>query len=186
MSQKPIAQLLFTCYFFPLILSLLCLALWGTEPNSALLSVVFTSFGCIILFFKIKQWEGAWHERYKALKRTPTPAPIQETSSDSAKEEAFEEALKQKEEEVANLQNEIGQQKHEQLFFLRELKEKQDAFEAELLNKNAEIQKATDELLEVKLALMTKETRIEALQAEVENLQFELKTLLKLEKKNSS
>lgn len=195
-SRKPIAQLVFIFYFFPISIALLWIGVKGVGQNTALLSTALIALSSLILFFTVKRWEQAFVESLK-IERQIAPqqegrqeteekaiqeAVQQATAAAANSEKALKDSLKQKEEEIYHLIDTVDQVNQEKKLCLQQLEEKRSSYETMIAEKEEGLRKAADELLELKLTLIAKDTRITTLQSEIENLQFELKTLLKLEK----
>lgn len=188
---KPIGQLLIACYFFPLLLVLV----FGSASSAAsergkigfALSTATVSLSALVLYLTLKKWEDEWKIKFRAHQKIEdTPKQIVQPAIPQVNNN--EEALKEKEREHAKekglLVSECSMLKAEK----KELVEAQErlvsSLKEEIQIKDAALIKAQSDLVERvvegQMKEQIKEQQIAMLATEVENLKFEIKTLLKV------
>ena len=200
---KPIAQLIFGCYFFPLILSFLFEnASQERDKVTFALSVSAVSLSAIVLFLTVKKWEQEW--RFFIFQKKNENLENSPPFASAAEIEAKELLLKEKDDIIARMQEESEVVQLEKVSLVKEkqvlidethllVKEKEMLFQAkeneqvrlasDLKSKDEEIQNAHAALLERQLHSNIQEEIIATLNQEVANLKFEMRTILKVNSK---
>lgn len=200
---KPIAQLVFGCYFFPLILSFLFEnASHDRGKVTFALSVSAVSLSAIVLFLTVKKWEQEW--RFLIFQKKNNAEEQTQGRASSAEIEAKERVIKEKDDTIFRLKEENEALKHEKLSLFKEnelfteekrsfAKEKDELVQAKeneklqatalLQAKEEEFQKMKETLLERELQSRIQEENIAKLNEEIANLKFEMRTILKVSRK---
>ena len=172
-TSKPVGQVVIGFYFIPLVV-LILFSLSGKSKMGFLAASVAVSMGATALFLLLQSWQQEWTKKLKQL-AVPPPKVVQ------AAPQIDHEAMQKKIDEAAN----------EQAARFEALLHKGEAI---LLQKEAECQKVTGELhqskeaqvaaqealLERTLHAKMQDETISKLQKEIANLQFDLKTVLKV------
>lgn len=200
---KPIAQLVFGCYFFPLILSFLFEnASHDRGKVTFALSVSAVSLTAIVLFLTVKKWEQEW--RFLIFQKKNDAEEHTQGRASFAEIEAKERLIKEKDDTIFHLNEENETLKHEKLSLFKEnelfteeklslAKEKDELVQTKeneklqatalLQAKEEEIQKTNAALLEQQLQSKIQEESIAKLNEEIVNLKFEMRTILKVSRK---
>jgi len=174
---KPIGQLIIICYLFPLMLTL-----FFAQNNREFaklgfaMSIIALSVFAMIIFLALKKWEQDWTRRLEAQEKEQSSKPIAIAAAkneelEKAKEaraalESLTETLKTEKEA---LQNRERTQSAEYAVLQAKFAEGQD----ELVEKTLETKMQAEEL-----GMLRQE--VIALNTQIANLNFEMRTLLKL------
>jgi len=180
---KPLGQLLIACYLLPLVCSLV----FGGAHNEKqkmgfFLSISTASICSLVLYLTIKNWEHEWRQQAVQKKEELPAMPVAP--------QVDMELVKQKEEIIEQLKQEhqvlIGEKEKALQTHLEAI----DLVKNALQNREKALQTVQENLLERTLQTQMQQRQLEAndlqiaaLQTDITNLHFELKTLLKLEKK---
>ena len=186
-ETRPIWRLLVVCYFLPLTIALLLGSNDNSSPNMAfVLAIAVVALLALVLFLKLRQWEYSLRRKAAQLQGEPVQ-PVQ-SGLTKVEQDRYLEELKQKEEHIFGLiaENRASQNEREALLeiheaVLQELRQERQLHEEHLQQMIHQLQ--TD-LLEKQLHVQMQENLITGLRVDINNLNFELKTLLKVESKN--
>jgi len=171
-TAKPVGQVVIGFYFIPLVV-LVLFSLSGKSKMGFLAASVAVSMGATALFLLLQSWQQEWT---KKLKQAIVPPPKVVQAAPQIDHEA--------------MQKKIDEAMHEQATKFESLLHKSEAI---LLEKEAELKKIVSERHEAKEALgqaremllertlhaKIQDELVQKLEKEVQNLQFELKTVLK-------
>ena len=196
LSERPIAPLIFLCYFFPLVALLIVTTACEVATGFAL-STALSACCALALYVILKRWE---HTIKKNASSTQVIIKKEEPIITSQSFDNFlqEKELWQKEREryeTTGLDREaiIKELLKERDLLLMEKKLLIDQKESDLERQSESMQSQEDEIRRMNDTLQDrdddirdKERLIEKLKFEIENLNFELKTLLKLERRSPS
>jgi|GEM_PF-6191331 len=178
-KTKPIGQLIIILYFFPLIATLFFAFFEGPKSKTGFVwAVLAITLAALTFFLTLKKWEDEWK---KGTLQKPA-APPQPAQNPKPNEEVAE--LKKKialaSEELSALRNQRKaylEEKENTLLLWRQEKDELQRF----------LSGAQREKLEALLHLKMKETELDVLQkqqeqlkTDISNLHFEIKTLLKI------
>ncbi len=162
--QKPIAEMVIACYFIPLFASLFFMSEGIHRFGLILAAIVAVSVGALILFFFWRKWEQEWHAQYKALAtNAPQPAPFNETERQA---------------HVARLQKELQED-------LATARESSENYKRKLEELTALAHEAQEKCTHTAHKLAEAEAHLEQKNIEINNLKFDIRTLLKISNSTS-
>lgn len=199
-TPKPIFQILIICYFLPLC----CLSLYGASGQEsaktafALCLVVMVACA-LILYFTLKKWDMAWQLDAKMSTDLPKVKKMDAKEIETPKkeeqqskvlfapppQEELKEEIKQKEDEIKilNLKYEELLREKKLLFEQHEQEVNILKLTYEKLDEECKYLKSTlqDERKIAQETIQTREQEVVDLKTQISHLNFELRTLLKLQ-----
>jgi hypothetical protein len=187
-EAKPIWRLLVVCYFLPLAIAFLL----GSDPNSKpnmgfVLAIAAVALLSLVLFLKLRQWEYGW--RRKAAQAQGEKTQSTHSAVSKVDHERYVDELKQKEEHIFRVTAEHRTLQHEKEELLQThqatLQALQNEMETHKTTLQETIQRLQAELLDKQLHAQMQESVIAGLRTDISNLNFELRTLLKVESKKN-
>jgi hypothetical protein len=188
-KTKPVGQLLIACYLLPLVCALVFGGAIQNEKQKMgfLFSISAVSICSLVLYLTIKNWEHEWRLQ-AAQKREELPQKLPVVP---AAPQVDGELIKQKDEMIERLQRDCELLVDEKKKMAQEQAETRLLLEKELKHSQEALEAMQNEVLERTLHAQMQQKQLEAneqqmagLRTEITNLNFELKTVLKLEKKS--
>ncbi len=185
---KPIAQLIMAVYFAPLLVLFVFENSASKDKLSFALSVSAVSLSALVLYLTFKKWETDFRMLLSMRKKEEEPkgdlktitAPEMIAAPYIAEIEAKEKLLQERDEAVLCLREEKELIVQEKQSALGERDQMNRQLKLELDEKEALFQKMQAELLEKQLQAKIQEEVIGKLHEDISNLNFELRTILKV------
>jgi hypothetical protein len=182
-----IFPLLMGCYFFPLMFALFFLNAENKGQTGFALSIGGVILSAFVLFLRLKKWEHDFQIFVKQNVQKTPPKPVVQVVEEAAPPARInniqEELLKQKEDEIMRLAKAHDQLMQEKDALIKE----NDASRLKLclaMDEKMQACQQSQEIVQLKEELLQKKDEtITELQKQISNLNFEMKTLLKLASK---
>jgi hypothetical protein len=198
-SERPIAPLIFLCYFFPLVIMLIVTTACEVATGFALGAAL--AAGCaLVLYVILKRWEHAIEKQISSIsqvagvKKEEIASPITSPSFDSflqekelwqKERERYEASALDREAIIKELLKERDILMMEKKLLLDQKEGEVNQLTDQIRNQERESHRLQELLQDGNEEIREKEQLIEKLKFEIENLNFELKTLLKLERRST-
>ena len=182
--------LILGCYFFPLCFATFFLNAEHKGQTAFMFSIGAVVLAAFFIFLRLKKWEHDFHQFVRQnIPKNPTKVAVQEEREKEKEKEVevnrakaiHEEFLKEKEVEIVRLAQAHDLLVKEKEELVKEFEVKKFQHSQAVNEKNEALQSLDEKLSAKDELLQKKDETIAEQQRQIANLNFEMKTLLKLE-----